>query len=87
MASKSERPVRPFLPEDSSRCSICRDGEVAEWIAACLNETNKLGARKPPASMVHREATAEFGERMPRHENTTREHLKNHEDMWNAWDK
>lgn len=79
--------VAPFLRENNieKRCMICSDDEVREWLRGCIVETKKVGAKRPSAGMVHREIKTNFPGRHPRSENSTRNHLREHEPEWFRW--
>ena len=74
-----------FEDRERIRCHICSDRELKDWMGASLKATKDAGARKPSAAAVHRGSVGVFGSRMPRHENSTRAHLTEHEDYWIDW--
>lgn len=78
-------PVAVFKDRERIRCTICSDQELSTWIRDSLKATKDAGAPKPAASTVHRGSLVAFGLRMPRHENSTRSHLAEHEEYWIEW--
>ncbi len=88
MSKAANGRVRPSVLKNPSRvqCFICLDAEVCDWIRDSLIETRKGGYPRPAASTVHRLTIDAFGaERMPQHENSTRSHLRRHEEVWYEW--
>ena len=69
-----------------TRCHICLDTEMRDWISECLEKTVEVGHPKPQGVIVHRELARAFGEeRVPASDNTTRRHLNLHEPTWMNW--
>jgi|ETNvirome_6_1000_1030641.scaffolds.fasta_scaffold00075_30 hypothetical protein len=69
----------------SRRCMICRNEDMSSWISDSLKMTAKEGERKPSALLVHRELRSAFPDSAPRHENSTRRHLLEHDVNWSEW--
>ena len=71
--------------QGSSKCTICCDVSMKEWVSACLVETKSVGARRPSGKRVHDEMHKAFPGRGPKSPNSTRTHLKEHEPEWDDW--
>lgn len=71
--------------KSNRRCIICRNPPMSSWLAESLRMTIDSGERKPSASFVHGELRQAFPELAPAHENSTRRHLFDHEDVWRDW--
>jgi hypothetical protein len=69
----------------STRCMICLDKEMSDWVKSSLDATLKEEFPRPSISRVHKELVKVFGERSPRHETSLNRHLSYHEPAWNGW--
>lgn len=74
-----------FGSNRSTRCMVCLDKELSDWVRSSLDETLKQGFPRPSISRVHKEALKVFGDRAPRHEGSINRHLAYHESAWNGW--
>ena len=73
------KPVRP-------RCFLCQNPVASKWIHDSLLESKKVDPRRPTATLVHQEVAMAFPEAAPKHENSTRHHLLEHEPAFFDWD-
>lgn len=69
----------------STRCMVCLDKEMSDWVKSSLEATLEQGFPRPPINRVHKELINVFGDRSPRHETSINRHLSYHEPSWNGW--
>ena len=69
----------------STRCMLCLDKEMLEWIKSSLDATLDEGFARPSISRVHKELVSTFGDRAPRVEGSVNRHLSVHEPAGNGW--
>ena len=70
----------------ATRCHICLDVDIRDWLSDCLRKTIDGDHSRPTGSTVHRAIGEAFGEvRSPGSDNTTRRHLRDHEPLWVGW--
>ena len=80
--------VKPaaFKPHKSNRrCLICKNPSMSSWLSESLRLTVDSGEKRPSAAFVHGELRQAFPEIAPAHENSTRRHLFDHDDVWREW--
>jgi hypothetical protein len=75
-----------FGVDSSTRCIICLDKEISEWVRKSLEETLNQNFPRPSISRVHKETIRVFGDRSPRHEGSMNRHLVYHTPEWRGWD-
>ena len=74
-----------FSKKKITRCMICLDEEISSWVSQSIEMTKSEGEPKPSVELIHRALKDAYPDGCPLSVSSTRNHLQEHEEIWNSW--